>query len=78
MPRPGRTGAHGGHTLASLHDPLEIFAVCIRQARPMPACSPAVSGDEDLRMVFEYVRFLAEPARVADFPLLRDALDELE
>lgn len=44
----------------------------------MPAYSPNVLSDEDLRMIYEYIQSIPKPAAVEDFPILRDVLEDVE
>jgi hypothetical protein len=44
----------------------------------MPAYSPNVLNDDDLKTIYDYVSSMPEPPPVEDFPILRDALEDTE
>jgi mono/diheme cytochrome c family protein len=53
--------------------PLEAFSVFIRTpVRLMPAYSPSVMSDDQLRAIYDYVGSMPEPPAVNDIPALRD------
>jgi mono/diheme cytochrome c family protein len=53
--------------------PFEAFAQMVRRpSLEMPAYSPDVLTEEDLRSIYEYVRSIPEPPSVADLPALQD------
>ena len=55
--------------------PLEAFAVFLRTPpRLMPAYSPNVMSDAQLREIYDYMRSIPEPPAVEDIPALRDLL----
>jgi mono/diheme cytochrome c family protein len=52
--------------------PLEAFATFVRRPpNEMPAYARDVLSDEDLSVIYRYVRSIPEPPAVADIPLLR-------
>lgn len=52
--------------------PFEAFAQFVRHSNLMPAYSPNVLSDEQLRQIFEYVRTMPEPPALEDIPELSD------
>ena len=52
--------------------PFEAFAQFVRHSNLMPAYSPNVLSDEQLRQIFEYVRTMPEPPDLDDIPELSD------
>ena len=50
--------------------PFEAFARLVRHTNLMPAYSPNVLSDEQLRQIYEYVRSVPEPPAVEDIPEL--------
>lgn len=74
----GQGGAPGGPRLTSLGYAFETFAKRTRYPDLMPAYSPDVLNDEDLSMIYDYIRSIPEPAAVEGFPILRDALGDGE
>lgn len=55
--------------------PFEAFAVFLRTPpRLMPAYSPKVMSDAQLREIYDYMRSIPEPPAVEDIPALRDLL----
>jgi len=51
--------------------PFEVFAQRVRHTDLMPAYSPNVLSDEQLRKIYEFVRSVPEPPAVEDIPELR-------
>ncbi|WP_428101352.1 c-type cytochrome [Candidatus Rariloculus sp.] len=52
--------------------PLEAFAQFVRRPpNEMPAYAREVLSDDDLRGIYRYVRSVAEPPPLAEFPILR-------
>ena len=52
--------------------PFEAFAQFVRRpSNEMPAYSPGVLSEDNLRAIFRYVRSRPEPPAVADIPILR-------
>ncbi len=74
----GQGGTPGGPRIASLDYPFGTFAARTRHTNLMPAYSPNVLSDEDLKVIYEYIQSIPEPAAVEDFPILRNVLDEVE
>jgi mono/diheme cytochrome c family protein len=52
--------------------PFEAFSQFVRHSNLMPAYSPNVLSDEQLRQIFEYVRTMPEPPELDDIPELSD------
>ena len=52
--------------------PFEAFAQLVRHTNLMPAYSPSALSDDNLRLIWEYVRSRPEPPAVEDIPALRD------
>jgi len=53
--------------------PLEAFTVFIRTPpRLMPAYSPNVMSDAQLRAIYDYMQAIPEPPAVEDIPALRN------
>ena len=50
--------------------PFVAFAQFVRHGNLMPAYSPNVLSDEDLRQIWEFVRNIPEPPAVEDIPEL--------
>ena len=50
--------------------PFEAFARLVRHTNLMPAYSPNVLSDEQLRQIYEYVRSVPEPPALEDIPEL--------
>ena len=50
--------------------PFEAFARFVRHTNLMPAYSPNVLSDENLRQIYEYVRSVPEPPPLEDIPAL--------
>lgn len=61
--------------LAPTAYPYEAFAVFVRTPpRIMPAYSPTVMSDAQLRAIYDFVTSIAEPPAAADIPTLQDLL----
>jgi len=55
--------------------PFEAFSVFLRTPpRLMPAYSPNVMSDDQMRALYDYMRSIPEPPAVEDIPALRDLL----
>ncbi len=52
--------------------PFEAFAQLVRHSNLMPAYSPNVLSDEQLRQIYEFVRNVPEPPAVEDIPELAE------
>ena len=52
--------------------PFEAFEQLVRHTNIMPAYSPNVLSDDQLRQIYEFVRTRPEPPAVEDIPALRD------
>jgi len=52
--------------------PFEAFAAFVRHSNEMPAYSPNVLSDADLRRIYEFVRTQPVPPAAAEIPALRD------
>ena len=52
--------------------PFEAFAQLVRHTNLMPAYSPSALSDDNLRLIWEFVRSRPEPPAVEDIPALRD------
>ena len=50
--------------------PFEAFAQLVRHTNLMPAYSPNVLSDENLRLIWEFVRAIPEPPALEDIPEL--------
>ncbi len=50
--------------------PFAAFARFVRHTNLMPAYSPNVLSDDQLRLIYEYVRSVPEPPAVEDIPEL--------
>lgn len=65
----GQGGAAGVRIAPTLY-PFEAFAQLVRHTNLMPAYSPNVLSDENLRLIWEYVRSIPEPPALEDIPEL--------
>jgi mono/diheme cytochrome c family protein len=65
----GQGGAHGPRIAPTLY-PFEIFSQFVRRTNLMPAYSPNVLSDQDLRLIYEYVSSIPEPPPLEDIPKL--------
>jgi mono/diheme cytochrome c family protein len=52
--------------------PFEAFAAFVRHSNIMPAYSPNVLTDADLRQIYEFVRTRPTPRPLDEIPALRD------
>lgn len=52
--------------------PFEAFMQLVRHTNVMPAYSPNALSDENLRLIWDYLRSRPEPPAVEDIPALRD------
>ena len=65
-------GGVAGPRIAPSPYPYLAFAQLVRRpANVMPAYAPSVLDDETLRVIFDYVRSVAEPPALDDIPALR-------
>jgi len=58
--------------IASTAYPIDAFARFLRHPDLMPAYTPGLLSDENLRLIYEYVRSIAVPPLLEDIPELRD------
>ncbi len=65
----GQGGAAGVRIAPTVY-PFEAFAQLVRHTNLMPAYSPNVLSDENLRRIYEYVRSIPEPPPLEDIPEL--------
>jgi len=65
----GQGGAHGPRIAPTLY-PFEVFSQFVRRTNLMPAYSPNVLSDQDLRLIYEYVSSIPEPPPLEDIPKL--------
>ena len=65
----GQGGAAGVRIAPTLY-PFEAFAQLVRHTNLMPAYSPNVLSDENLRLIWEYVRSIPEPPPLEEIPEL--------
>ena len=63
-------GGVAGVRLAPTRLPYEAFARLVRFTNLMPAYSPKVLGDEQLRLIYAYVRSIPEPPALEEIPEL--------
>ena len=63
-------GGNAGVRIAPTVYPFEAFAQLVRHTNLMPAYSPNVLSDENLRLIWEYVRSIPEPPPLEDIPEL--------
>ncbi|MCY3989116.1 MAG: cytochrome c [Gammaproteobacteria bacterium] len=63
-------GGVAGVRLAPTLLPYEAFARLVRFTNLMPAYSPKVLGDEQLRLIYAYVRSIPEPPALEEIPEL--------
>lgn len=65
----GQGGSAGVRIAPTLY-PFEAFAQLVRHTNLMPAYSPNVLSDENLRLIWEYVRSIPEPPPLEEIPEL--------
>ena len=65
----GQGGVAGVRIAPTLY-PFEAFAQLVRHTNLMPAYSPNVLSDENLRLIWEYVRSIPEPPPLEEIPEL--------
>lgn len=58
--------------IASKAYTLDAFARIVRHPDLMPAYPPSMLSDENLRLIYEFVRSIPEPPSLDDIPELRD------
>jgi len=58
--------------IASKAYPFDVFARFIRHPDLMPAYTPGLLSDENLRLIYEYVRSIPVPPLLEDIPELKD------
>ena len=63
-------GGVAGARLAPTLLPFEAFARLVRFTNLMPAYSPKVLSDEQLRLIYAYVRSIPEPPTLEEIPEL--------
>ena len=63
-------GGGAGVRLTPMLYPFEAFAQLVRHTNLMPAYSPNVLSDENLRLIWEFVRAIPEPPAREDIPEL--------
>ena len=65
----GQGGAAGVRIAPTLY-PFEAFSRLVRHTNIMPAYSPNMLSDEQLRLIYAYVRSIPEPPQLEDIPEL--------
>jgi len=63
-------GGGAGVRLTPMLYPFEAFVQLVRHTNLMPAYSPNVLSDENLRLIWEFVRAIPEPPALEDIPEL--------
>jgi len=63
-------GGGAGVRIAPMVYPFEAFAQLVRHTNLMPAYSPNVLSDENLRLIHAYLRSIPEPPALEDIPEL--------
>ena len=63
-------GGVAGDRIAPTTYPYEAFARLVRFTNLMPAYSPKVLSDEQLRLIYAYVRSIPEPPPLEEIPEL--------
>ena len=63
-------GGVAGVRIARTVLPYEAFARLVRFTNLMPAYSPKVLGDDQLRLIYDYVRSIPEPPPLEEIPEL--------
>ncbi len=63
-------GGVAGVRIAPTLLPYEAFAQLVRFTNLMPAYSPKVLGDEQLRLIYAYIRSIPEPPALKEIPEL--------
>ncbi len=58
--------------IASISYPVEAFARFLRNPKVMPAYPPSMLSDDEVRLIYDYVRSIPEPPALEDIPALRD------
>ena len=58
--------------IASKAYPFDAFVRFVRHPDLMPAYPPGMLGDENLRLIYEYVRSIPEPPSNEDIPALQE------
>lgn len=58
--------------IAPMVYPFEAFTQLVRHTNEMPAYSPNALSEENLRLIWEFLRSRPEPPAIADIPALRD------
>lgn len=67
----------GGATrLAAKGYTFDIFARFIRHPNLMPAYPPQLLSNEELRLIYEYVRSIDAPPPLQDIPVLKSVLEQ--
>ena len=65
-------GGAAGVRIAPMVYPFEAFQQLVRHTNEMPAYPPNALSDENLRLIWEYLRSRPEPPPIEDIPALRD------
>ena len=63
-------GSVAGVRIAPTLYPYEAFARLVRHTDPMPAYSPNVLSEEQLRLIYAFVQSIPEPPPLEDIPEL--------
>ena len=63
-------GSVAGVRIAPTLYPFEAFALLVRHTNLMPAYSPNVLSDEQLRLIYAFVRSIPEPPPLEEIPEL--------
>ena len=63
-------GSVAGVRIAPTLYPYEAFALLVRHTNLMPAYSPNVLSDEQLRLIYAFVRSIPEPPPLEEIPEL--------
>ena len=63
-------GSVAGVRIAPTLYPYEAFALLVRHTNLMPAYSPNVLSDEQLRLIYAFVRYIPEPPPLEEIPEL--------
>lgn len=58
--------------IAPMIYPFEAFTQLVRHTNEMPAYSPSSLSEENLRLIWDYLRSRPEPPAIEDIPALRD------
>ena len=58
--------------IASIPYPFEAFAIFLRRPDVMPAYPPNLLGNQELRLIYEYVRSIPAPPALEEIPELKE------